>query len=461
MKKFIGKNFLLETKTARKLFEAVKDLPIIDWHCRLNTQKIAENAAFDNLAELWLGSDQHKWRAMRACGIDEEYITGDADDYEKFERFAETLENCIGNPLYHHTHLELKRIFECETELSSKTVNQVWEHCSAVLEDGLRVSDIFEKFNVEMICTSDSPLSSLEDHNKINNGEHPATVKPTFCPNELLAIENPDWAVYIEQLSALTEVDITDYESLKEAVLSRIDFFAENGCSMSDHEIIPFVYISEDDKILDIIIRKALSRETLSFEESCAFKTEMLVDLGKKYAMLDWTMLLHLGAVRGVNTTMTALLGADKGFDCMSGEDYSASLLRFLDRLEVTASLPRIILFNLNPKDNDLVATITSCFQGGIKGKIQIGPAWWFNSNKNGMERQLASLANKGVLPLFAGMVTGSRSFLSYTRHEYFRRVLCNFIGNLVENGEYPEDFGKLEEIVKNIAYYNAREYFK
>jgi len=458
MKKFIGKNFLLQTKTARRLFESVKDLPIIDWHCRLDPQKIADNIAFDSISELWLAGDQSKWRVMRTCGVDEEYITGGADDYEKFERFAETLENCIGNPLYHYSHLELKRVFDCDTILSSKTANQVWEHCNAKLEKGLRVSDLLEKFKVELICTCDNITDTLEAHKRISDKTE---VKPTFCPNDVLMIESPDWASHIEKLSELTEIEISDYESLREAVHKRMDFFNANNCTMSDHELSPFVYISEDDKILDIMIRKALSRESLTFEEACAFKTELLVDLGKKYSELDWTMQLHLGTARGVNTTMTALLGANMGYDCMSGEDYSASLLRFFDRLEVTASLPRTVLFNLNPKDNDLLATIASSFQGSVKGKVQIGSAWWFNNHKSGMEKQLAALANNGVLPLFAGMVTGSRSFLAYTRHEYFRRVLCNFVGNLVENGEYPEDFEKLEEIVRNIAYYNAREYFK
>jgi glucuronate isomerase len=457
MKKFMGEDFLLNTATAKRLYAAVKDLPVIDWHCRLSPQIIADDMPFGSLIESWF-NDQAKLRAMRTCGVDEEYITGAADDFEKFEKWAETLENCIGNPLYHYTHLKLKRVFGCDTVLSAKTAKEVWEHCNAVLEKGLKPSDIFKEFNVELICTSNDPLDTFEEHKQISGA---IAVKPTFCPNVLLSIESPDWASYIEKLSALTEVEISDYESLKEAVYSRIDFFNANGCNMADHEPTPFAYISEDDKILDIMIRKALSHEMLTREEICAFKTELLVDLGKKYSELDWTMLLHLGAERGVNTTMTALLGADIGYDCMSGEDYSASLLRFLDRLEVTASLPRIVLFNLNPKDNDLLTTIVNCFQGSIKGRIQIGPAWWFNSHKDGMENQLASLATGSILPLFAGMVTGSRSFLSYTKHEYFRRVLCNFIGNLVENGEYPDDFEKLEEIVKNIAYYNAREYFK
>ncbi|MDR2532316.1 MAG: glucuronate isomerase [Oscillospiraceae bacterium] len=474
MKKFMGEDFLLQTQTAERLYDAVKDLPIIDWHCHLDPREIAEDRVFDNLAALWLGGDHYKWRAMRACGVDEEYITGGADDFDKFKKWAKTIENCIGNPLYHWTHLELKRVFDCDLALSAKTAGEIWNHCSGVLAKGLKVSEIIEKFNVEVICTSDNPADSLQHHIKLKQDGFKAAVKPTFRPSDLLDIGTPAWTDYIGDISALSKTAVSDYDSLKEAVYSRMDFFNANGCNMSDHALDPPVYISEDDKILDIIIRKALSRENLTFEEICAFKTEMLVDLGKMYNELGWTMQLHMGAARGVNTTMTSMLGKDTGYDCMSGVDYSVPLLRLLDRLEVTTSLPRTILFNLNPKDNDLISCITGCFQGGggnaclsradspapRKGKLQFGAGWWFNDHKDGMERQMISLANNGVLSLFAGMLTDSRSFLSYTRHEYFRRILCNLIGNWVENGEYPADFEKLEEIVKNISYYNAKEYF-
>jgi len=453
MKKFMGEDFLLQTTTAQRLYDAVRDLPIIDWHCHLDPREIAEDKTFGNLTELWLGGDHYKWRAMRACGVDEEFITGEADDYEKFEKWAETIENCIGNPLYHWTHLELKRVFDCEVSLSAKTAKQIWEHCNAILEKGLKVSEIIERFNVEMICTSDNPADTLEFHS--------GRVKPTFRPSDLMNIEKPSWADYITKLAEIAQKPVHDYESLKEAVFSRVDFFSAKGCNMADHALDPPVYISEDDRVLDEIIKKALNSENISFEEANAFKTEMLVELGKKYCELGWSMQLHMGAARGVNSTMTALLGADKGYDCMSGDDYAAALLRLLDRLEVTDSLPRTFLFNLNPKDNDLLTTIAGCFNGHEeKGKVQLGAGWWFNDHKDGMEKQLIALANNGVLGTFAGMLTDSRSFLSYTRHEYFRRILCNLVGNWVENGEYPADFEKLEEIVKNISYYNAKEYF-
>ncbi|MDR2558576.1 MAG: glucuronate isomerase [Oscillospiraceae bacterium] len=461
MKKFMDDSFLLQTKTAEQLYSAVKDLPIIDWHCHLDPREIAEDKQFESLTELWLAADHYKWRVMRAYGVEEEYITGGADDFEKFGKWAGVIENCIGNPLYHWTHLELRRVFGCDIPLSSKTAAKVWKHCSKVLEKGLKVSDVFKMFNVEMLCTSDNPADSLEFHELVKNSGLKTAVKPTFRPTDLLSIENPGWTGYINTLSELTGVEISDYESLKEAVFCRADFFAAHGCTIADHALDPPVYHSEDDKILDIIIRKALDEEALTYEEICGFKTEMQVDLVKKYNELGWTMQLHMGTARGVNTTMTALLGTDCGYDCIAGSDYSTALLRFLDRLEVTASLPRTILFNLNPKDNDLIAAIAGSFSGHEeKGKVQPGAAWWFNDHKDGMEAQLRALANNGILGTFAGMLTDSRSFLSYTRHEYFRRILCNLIGSWVENGEYPADFDKLEEIVKNICYYNAKEYF-
>ena len=463
----MGEDFLLQTPAAIKLYGSVKDLPIIDWHCHLDPREIAADRTFGNLTELWLGGDHYKWRAMRACGVDEEYITGGASDYEKFEKWAGTIENCIGNPLYHWTHLELKRVFGCDTPLSAKTANEVWSHCSAVLEKGLNVSGIIERFNVEMICTSDDPADTLEYHKAIKQSGLKTNVRPTFRPSDLLEIEKPSWSGYINKLTEVSGINIHGYESLKQAALSRVDYFADMGCVMADHALDPPVYISADGKKLDEIIMKALSGDSLSYEEICAFKTETQVDLAKKYSEKGWTMQLHMGAARGVNTTMTSLLGANKGYDCMSGDDYAGALLRLLDRLESAGHLPRTVLFCLNPKDNDLLACIAGCFNGGyavsgslMKGKVQLGPGWWFNDHKDGMEKQMTALANNGVLGLSAGMLTDSRSFLSYTRHEYFRRILCNLVGNWAENGEYPADFGKMEEIVRNISYFNAKEYF-
>jgi glucuronate isomerase len=461
MKKFMDDGFLLQTETARRLYEAVRGLPIIDWHCHLDPREIAENCTFRNLTGLWLGGDHYKWRAMRAMGIDEKYITGDAGDYEKFEKWAYTVEHCIGNPLYHWTHLELQRVFDCYVPLSAKTAKEVWAHCAAVLEQGLNVSRIIEKFNVEMICTSDNPIDTLEFHKAVRQSGFKAAVKPTFRPSDLLNIESPNWADYIKKLSVCAGVNVRGYETLKEAAYSRIEYFNANGCNMSDHALDPPVYAEADEKQLNEIIKKALSEQSLSYGEICAFKTEILISLGKKYKELGWSMQLHMGAARGVNTRLTALLGADKGYDCMSDDSYGNALMRLLDRLEAENNLPRTFLFCLNPRDNDLLSCVTGCFQSGEKGKIQFGSGWWFNDHKDGMEKQLTALANNGILALSAGMLTDSRSFLSYTRHEYFRRILCNLIGNLVENGEYPADFEKLEEIVKNVSYYNAKEYFK
>jgi len=447
MKKFMDEDFLLQSDAAKRLYAAVKALPIIDWHCHLDPREIAEDKTFTNLTALWLGGDHYKWRAMRASGVDEKYITGDAGDYEKFEQWARTIENCIGNPLYHWTHLELQRVFDCDVPLSKKTAKQVWEHCNAVLEKGLKVSEIIKKFNVELICTSDNPIDSLEFHGGM--------VRPTFRPSDLLNIESAAWADYIAKLSDLTKIKITDSESLKAAVFARLDFFNAKGCNMSDHALDPPVYVPSDIAELDKIIGRGLRSETLSVSEAGAFKTEMLIALGKKYHELGWSMQLHMGAARGVNSRMTEILGADKGYDCMSGEDYGNALMKLLDRLEAENALPRTFLFCLNPKDNDLLTTIAGCFR-----RVQLGAGWWFNDHKDGMELQMRAFANNGVLSTFAGMLTDSRSFLSYTRHEYFRRILCNLVGNWAENGEYPADFEKLEEIVKNISYYNAKEYF-
>jgi glucuronate isomerase len=432
----------------------VENLPIIDWHCHLDPRDIAEDRTFNNLTELWLGGDHYKWRVMRASGVDESFITGNAPDCEKFGKWAQTIENCIGSPLYHWTHLELLRVFDCDIPLSAKTAEQVWEQCGRVLERGLRVSEIIKKFNVELICTSDNPLDTLEYHRR-SAASSGAEVKPTFRPSDLLNIEAASWTEYIGKLSALTQIEITDYESLKATVYARLDYFHAEGCSMSDHALDPPVYIAADAVKLDKIINRALLGDSLSASEAGAFRTEMLIALGKKYRELGWSMQLHMGAARGVNSKMTALLGADKGYDCMSGDDYAAPLMKLLDRLEAADSLPRTFLFCLNPKDNDLLATISGCFRN-----MQAGPAWWFNDHKDGMELQMRALANNGVLGTFAGMLTDSRSFLSYTRHEYFRRILCNLIGGWVENGEYPADYEKLEEIVKNISYYNAKNYF-
>ncbi|MCL2077022.1 MAG: glucuronate isomerase [Oscillospiraceae bacterium] len=461
MKKFMDENFLLQTPTAERLYATVKDLPIIDWHCHLDPREIAEAQKFSNLTELWLGGDHYKFRVMRACGVDEKYITGNAGDYEKFEKWAATIENCIGSPLYHWTHLELKRIFDCDINLSAKTAKQVWEHCSSILEKGMDVSQIIKKFNVEMICTSDNPLDSLEFHKKIKQSGFGAKVKPTFRPSDLLNIESPNWGEYIAKLSETTGININDYQSLKEAAYNRVEFFHANGCNMADHALDPPVFGEMQEEMFDVLIKQAKAGEIISEKRVAAYKSKIQTDLAEKYKEKGWSMQLHIGAARNVNTAMVELVGTDKGYDCMSDDVYADSLLRLLDSIEKNSGLPRTILFCLNPRDNDLLACIAGSFQGGgQKGKIQFGPGWWFNDHKDGMEKQMIALANNGVLSLFAGMLTDSRSFLSYTRHEYFRRILCNLIGNWVENGEYPADFDKLEEMVKNISYFNAKEYF-
>lgn len=462
MKKFLDKDFLLNNETAKKLYnDYVANMPIIDYHCHINPKEIAEDKKYDNITQVWLYGDHYKWRAMRSCGIEERFITGDASDYEKFVKWAETLPSLIGNPLYHWTHLELKKYFGYEGILSKQTAEQVWDLCNEKLKD-MSVRDIIKSSDVEIICTTDDPVDSLEYHKKIaEDKSFDVKVLPAFRPDKAMNIENNDFTDYINTLSQVSQTDINSYAELKKAIIKRIEFFNNSECKVSDHALEYIMFNKTDDKEIEEIFKKRINDSLLTLEDVEKFKTAMMLFLAREYSRCNWVMQIHYGTLRNNNTKMFEILGPDTGFDCISTKDSSANLARILDELEKSDDLPKTIIYSLNPNDDAMICTVIGCFQDeGIKNKIQHGSAWWFNDTKFGMEKQLKNLATLSVFGNFVGMLTDSRSFLSYTRHEYFRRILCNVIGDWVENGEYPDDEEQLKIIVENICYKNAKEYF-
>lgn len=462
MARFLDKDFLLTTKTAQKLyFEQAADLPIIDYHCHVSPREIYEDKRFENITEIWLGGDHYKWRLMRSNGVDEYYITGDAPAKEKFFKFAEMLPKAIGNPMYHWCHLELKKYFGYEGTLSKDTAEEVWTLCNEKLKN-MSARSIISSSNVAFIGTTDDPIDSLEYHKLLARDESFKTVvAPSFRPDKALNIDKAGWKEYIAKLSEVSGVDIKDLPSLKEALGLRIKFFAENGCRASDHGLDKMVYAEAQESEINALIARGLSGETVTANEAEALKTELLVFCAKEYAKLGWVMQLHYNCMRNPNTKMFGKLGADTGFDCIGPDNGSRKLAALLDRLTLEDSLPKTIIYSLDASDNSFIDTLIGAFQGTeCCGKIQHGSAWWFNDNKQGMRDQLISLANLSLLGNFVGMLTDSRSFLSYTRHEYFRRILCDLIGQWVENGEYPNDENTLAEIVCGICYNNAKNYF-
>ena len=464
MKAFMNEDFLLSTPTAQKMYhEYAENMPILDYHCHINPKEIAEDRKFDNITQVWLGGDHYKWRQMRSNGVDERYITGEASDREKFQKWAETLELAIGNPLYHWSHLELKRYFGYDGYLNGETAEEVWNLCNAKLqEDGMSVRNLIRQSNVKLLCTTDDPADTLEWHRMIAQDESfEVQVLPAWRPDKAMNLEKPDYADYLARLSEASSVEIKDFASLKEALKKRMEFFAANGCCVSDHGLEYVMYVPASDEEIEAIMAKRLSGQAVSREEELKFKTAFMVFIGKEYHRLGWVMQLHYGCKRDNNTLLYRRLGPDTGFDCIDNYTPAAQLADFLNALEMTDELPKTILYSLNPVDNAAIGTIIGCFQNADAiGKIQQGSAWWFNDNKTGMTEQMTSLANLGLLSNFVGMLTDSRSFLSYTRHEYFRRILCDLIGGWVENGEYPADYRTLEKIVKGISFNNAVRYF-
>lgn len=464
MKPFMDKDFLLSTETAKKLYhEFAAECPIVDYHCHVNPKEIYEDKRFDNITGVWLSGDHYKWRIMRSNGVDEYYITGKASDREKFQKFAEALPKAIGNPMYHWCHLELKNYFGYEGVLNGDTAEEVWQLTSKKLkEDGMGVRGLIEKSNVAFVGTTDDPIDSLEWHKKLAEDKTISTiVAPSFRPDKALNIDKAGWLEYIRALSDVSGVEISNVESLKKALDVRIEYFNDAGCKVSDHGLDHMIFREATEEENDATMKKALAGETVSAAEAEAFKTSLLVFCASEYARLGWVMQLHYNCLRNPNSKMFALLGPDTGFDCIGPENGSEKLAKLLDKLNMVDALPKTILYSLDSSDNSFLDTLIGSFQGTeVAGKLQHGSAWWFNDNKQGMRDQLISLANLSLLGNFVGMLTDSRSFLSYTRHEYFRRILCDLIGQWVENGEYPGDIKQLGTIVTDICHNNAVRYF-
>ena len=464
MKQFMDENFLLQSETAQKLYHAyAADAPILDYHCHINPQEIYEDRQFENITQVWLGGDHYKWRFMRSCGVDEKYITGDASDKEKFLKWAEVLGKAIGNPLFHWSHLELKKYFGYNGVLNKKTAEEVWELCNKRLaEKDMSVRNIIRQSNVTLICTTDDPVDSLEWHKKIaEDDSFDVQVLPAWRPDKAMNIEKVTYLDYISQLSEVSGINVDTFAALKKALSNRMDFFASMGCSVSDHALEYVMYAPASDDEIEAIFAKRLSGEGVTRTEELKFKTAFMLFVGTEYTKRNWVMQLHYGCKRDNNTPMFDRLGPDTGYDCINNYAPSSEMADFLNSLNKNGNLPKTIIYSLNPNDNQAIGTILGCFQDSTAvAKIQQGSAWWFNDHKTGMQDQMISLANLGNLSGFVGMLTDSRSFLSYTRHDYFRRILCNLIGEWVENGEFPADYDTLEEIIKGICYNNSVNYF-
>lgn len=460
MKQFLCDDFLLDNSTAKKLYhDYAAKMPIIDYHCHISPKEIAEDRKFLSLTEIWLHGDHYKWRLMRACSVEERYITGDADDFDKFVMYAKSLKYAIGNPLYVWSHLELKRYFGCDLTICPENAKEIWEHCNTMLKRGdMSARGIIAKSNVTHIGTTDDPLDSLEWHKMICNDKiFDVVVFPTFRPDRALGIEKPDFIQYISRLSEVTDVTIKTFGDLCMALERRIEHFIKHGCIISDHglDIVPFSSsIITPDTLLGSLYSQGSQGLQSTCETSKSYKTSLLMFLAKQYKKRDWAMQLHFGVSRSVNSKKLKLLGADTGFDSINARDNSAALQKLLDAFDKADGLPKTILYSLNPNENTMISTTIGAF-----ANMQHGAAWWFNDTKDGMTAHMKNLAATHALGKFIGMLTDSRSFLSFTRHEYFRRILCNIIGTWVESGEYPADESELGQLVRDISYNNAVRY--
>ncbi len=466
MKAFISDNFLLQSDIAQKLYHNhVKSLPIIDYHCHLSPKDIAENRQFDNLTKIWLEGDHYKWRALRINGVDEEYITGKADDFAKFQKWAETVPYTMRNPLYHWTHMELLRPFGISKILKPETASEIYNDCNALLQTPeFSVRGILKKMNVEVLCTTDDPSDNLQYHKKIRDDKFEVKVFPAWRPDKAMAVENTEeYNIYLQKLGAAANINIENFNQLMEALKKQHDFFASMGCTISDHGLEAFYADDFKENEIKLIFLKIHGKRRLDKQEISQFKSAMLY----YFALMDyekgWVQQYHIGAIRNNNTRMFRKLGPDTGFDAIGDFEIAQNMVKFLDKLESQDKLAKTIVYNLNPVHNELIPTILGCFgDGRIAGKMQFGSGWWFLDQKNGMENQITALSNLGLLSRFVGMLTDSRSFLSYPRHEYFRRILCNVIGQDIVNGEIPaSELHQAEKMVKDISYYNAKEYFK
>ena len=463
MKAFLDDDFLLATPTARRLYQVARSMPILDYHCHLDPKEIAQDRRFENITQVWLGGDHYKWRLMRANGVDEAYITGDAPDREKFQKWAETLELAIGNPLYHWSHLELRRYFGYEGVLNGDTAQEVWELCNQKLQEpGMSARSLIANSGVTLVCTTDDPADSLEWHQQLaQDSSFPVKVLPAWRPDAAMGLERPEYLDYLQRLGQAAGVEIRTYGDLKKALLSRMAFFDKMGCRASDHALTAAVCQPASEEELERVFQKRLEGEPLTQEELAAFQTGFLRFVAGEYKRLGWVMQLHYGCRRNNNTRMFHKLGRDTGYDAVLQGTPSLEVAAFLDLLASQDALPRMVLYSLNPNDDEGLNSVIGCFQDGTPlGRIQQGSAWWFNDHKAGMVKQLTAFANGGLLGNFIGMLTDSRSFLSYPRHEYFRRILCELLGAWVENGEYPADWKALEKMVRGVCYNNAVEFF-
>lgn len=462
---FLNRNFLLDTPAARRLYhEYAENMPIVDYHCHINPQEIWEDRRFENITQLWLGGDHYKWRLMRANGIDEHFITGDASDREKFQKFAESLPRAIGNPMVHWCHLELKNYFGYEGFLTGETAQQVWDLCCDRLanDPAMSARGLIRGSNVAMIGTTDDPCSDLIWHEKLAADESfPVQVLPSFRPDPALNIHKAGFAQYISKLSETTGRKLETVTDVCDALSERIAFFDAHGCRAADHGLDYLVYRPVDTGTATAALQKALDGQPLTAEEIEGYQTVLLLHCAREYAKRGWVMQLHFSCMRNPNSRMMAALGPDTGFDCIAVTDNCAAAHRLMDTLYQEGMLPKTVLYSLNPADNAWIDSLTGAFQGTeAAGKVQHGSAWWFNDHKTGMTEQMVSLANMGILGNFIGMLTDSRSLLSYARHEYFRRILCSLLGSWMENGEYPADFALVGGLVQDICYNNAKRYF-
>lgn len=464
MEPFPCDDFLLTTPTARTLYhDFAAKMPIVDYHCHIDPKDIYEDRRFQNITELWLGGDHYKWRILRSNGVPEAYITGNAPDREKFQKFAETLPRAIGNPMYHWCHLELKNYFGYTGVLNGETAQEVWELTEKKLaaDPSLSARGLIERSHVVMIGTTDDPCSDLQYHKRIADSGFSAKVCPSFRPDPALNIHKPGFTEYIAKLSAASGIKIQTAADVCAALSARIAFFLDHGCRAADHGLDYVMYRPAPQEAVELAFAKVMRGETPTKEEAEIYQTHLLLHCAREYARLGWVMQIHFSCMRNPNSRRFAELGPDTGFDCMAVTDSCAALYRLMDALESEGRLPKTVLYSLNPADDQWLDTLLGAFQSSeIPGKIQHGSAWWFNDHKIGMQNQLTSLANLGILGNFIGMLTDSRSLLSYARHEYFRRILCGLLGTWVENGEYPRDIAFLGSLVEDICFYNAKRYF-
>jgi glucuronate isomerase len=462
-KTFITQDFLLENRFSQRLYhDYAAHMPIIDYHCHLPPDEIANNRSFENLTQIWINGDHYKWRAMRTFGIDEKYITGDAPDTEKFSQWAKTVPYTLRNPLYHWTHLELKRYFDIDVLLNPHTANEIYEEAKGKLQTpDFSCQHLIKKMNVEVVCTTEDPIDGLQNHQKLEKNGFGVKISTAFRPDKAISISKDSYMVYVEQLAEVSGVNIVSYKSLCDALALRLDYFHENGCRLSDHGLSYVPFRNFSDVEIEAIFQKRRENKMLTIEEDEKFQTSLLLFLCEQYQERNWVQQFHIGALRNNNSRMNRVLGPDTGWDSIGDYPQATTLSSFLNALDAKDKLTKTILYNLNPADNEVLATMIGNFNDGkIKGKMQFGSGWWFLDQKDGMTKQLNALSNMGLISCFVGMLTDSRSFLSYPRHEYFRRILCNLFGKEMERGELPQDFELVGEIVQNICYNNAKEYF-